>query len=201
MESQNFLETKFFKVLKWTSITVLSLLLVFWLLNTFYLGINLNHTFNTTYGETADGRYSIKTPLFYLETPDRWVHISERDYEIGFWGYFLTPKGKVNYSYDRFNVRFEEALHDSLHHFNIPEFSPDSENFKVDSSQSTKWKYYTVVFPDEEVMGFQIPAQKKLKFAFTFGPDKGAYKYRNELHQTMNTIDIFLYVDKQYEQE
>lgn len=87
-----------------------------------------------------------------------------------------------------------------FHSFYNPELSPDRDNFEVDSHQSSKWKYYTVVYPLEEVMGFQIPVQGKIKFTFTLGITKAAYQYKNELHQAMNTIDIFEFVETQYEQ-
>ena len=198
MKLQKLLETKFFKVLKWTAITVLSAIIFFWLVNSIYLGISLNQTFDTTYEKTVDGKYSIRTNSFYIETPERWIHIAIRPYHFdSYLGYFLTPKGKVHYSYARLSGLFkEEAL---LPTYASP-LSMQGDDYEVKSHQSDKWNYDTVVYPKNEIMGFQIPPQKGLMHIFTIGPSFATFQYRDEIHEAINTLEIFKYVDLQYEQ-
>jgi len=185
-QPNNMASSKTIKVVKWPLLVIVFIAISFWTSNYYFQIINFDRTFSTSYDRTENGSKFLRTKLFYLETPNRWIHIAGGPTgHVGYMGSFFTWKGMLHYYYDLYAIDFSG---DNSFSKESSSFSMYGNDHKIQFYEGEYWDYYSVYFEKEKLAGFQIPRQRNMAFSFTIYPSEAAYEYFDELHDSIQSM-------------
>ncbi len=169
------------KFIKWSIIAAVCAVLIYFLLEIGFGGIDFRRTLNTNYyNHSSDGKTKvIETSHFRLRAPSDWIHIFHGyGDEMNATGSFWTKHGLISYDYGSF-VNYHQIDSVSI--------------FSRDSLKANRFLVY-IGYGVENKAGIYIPSQNEMEFSLSFSQRESVFKNLNEIIsgvESMEFIDFF----------